>query len=325
MHKRNSSSKSPRPQVKQSISQASTTAKKSPSKKASMSPFMRNNCRPNSSRGRLTPQRQNSPLPLSETVKERFNAINKTRQVSKEVGKEALVNSVQRKELSQQVQALANRIKKLKQEEEAMAKKIHETATKTEKVCEIKQRRAHDLFNRVKQKERESNEIYNKRLELARKKTIQRHNLQQSAEENLRAKRDIANDTRLDNQHNKLIKEQIERFQNEKNKMLIDSIKYTEKSIIESKVSKETTLKTDLNQSYYGKINTDKEEVENLGNKLKELTSIEDQLINRLNESHSLHKMKHDELERLFNLRVSAPNILEDLNLKEADRIKSTR
>lgn len=288
-------------------SQASTTAKKSlPSnRKTSVSPFFRQDLSPN--RQRSPPPRSSSPVPMSQTVKERFFEIEKNKQQARETGKEAHVKSVRRKEMLDQVKILENRIKKLQQEEEVMMRKIQDTTQKTEKFTDVKKRRTDDLVTKAKRNQKQNEELNRKRQELQQERENQRRMLRQSVEESLRAKLEIANNVKMENKLNKMIKEEKFRVQKEKNQELINKIRSFEKSVIHSKVAREHDTKADLSQYYTEKINNDKEEAEMLEKKLRELAKLEEGMISRLNQTYSLHKSKFEELENVFNMRVTTP------------------
>lgn len=248
-----------------------------------------------------------------------MNEINRAKQESKEIGREALVNAAHKKELALQVQALENRIRKLKQEEEQMIKKIQETTRKTEKVANIKKRRMEDLFDKARKKEKETYELIRRKRELAKERENQKYGLKKSVEGSFREKKEIASNVKQDNAYLKKEKERKLREQNERNKELINCVKSLEKSVVESKAEHERLLRSDSSKSFFDKIRNDKEEQEALGKKLKDLSAVEEQLVNRLNQTYSIHKMKFEELEKMFNLRVSAPNVFEEIDPKAID------
>lgn len=283
---------------------ASTKNSRTPSRSRNerTSSFFRQPLRPILEKNKTKP----NSITSSQTIKEKVETNSKLRKQSQEAGKEALVSTQKCKELENQVQILQNRIKKLKEEEEFVSHKIKETTVKTQKVLETKKRHKEDLMNKITRELKNSLELTRLKKEILKERENQKLAICQTFEENLRAKQENANSIKLDNKLLKMIKEENNRAQMEKNKQLINKVKASENIFMRTQLVKQA--KPSVNNSLAEKIQSKKQAAEALEKRLKELSQVEEQLVSRLNNTYSLHRAKFEELEKAYSINVTLLN-----------------
>ena len=123
---------------------------------------------------------------------------------------------------------------------------------------------------------------------------------------NLKQKHDISYTVKTENTYFKAVKKQIDDKTMKENKNRINRIKTDHNEFLSNKNNKDFSMMSLNNSRYVEKLETEKKMSHDLSQKYKHLEKIEQQLLEKLSNTYSLHQAKINQLEKAFNLKVSA-------------------
>jgi len=247
-----------------------------------------------------------SPRKYSEFALKRIENERKIHTQSMKLGAEGLDTYLYRKTLEKQVGTLENRLNKLKFEEELMAKKIKETETKTEKILSSKKRHQEDLQMKEWRAKKKEADIERRRMSARRDREESRDGLRKASLDTFKNKYERAYGVKVDNQRNKALKEHINKQIEERNRELISMVQKGSNTSMSIRIDKENKKVEMANKKYETMITNEKGKVDELNEKCKELELLENQMLERLSQSYSIHKAKVMELEKAFTMKVKA-------------------
>ena len=245
-----------------------------------------------------------SPRKYSEFALKRIENERKIHAQSIKLGAEGLDTFLYKKNMEKQVGTLENRLNKLKFEEELMEKKIKETEKKTQKVLACKQRHQEDLQMKEWRAKKKEQDIERRRSSARKDREESREGLRKASLDTFKNKYEIAYGVKVDNQRNKALKEHINKQIEERNKELISMVQKGSNTSMSMRIDKENTKLETANKKYQKVVAHERERAEELNEKCKELELLENQMLERLSQSYSIHKAKVIELEKAFTMKV---------------------
>jgi len=246
-----------------------------------------------------------SPLKWSDKAQNRILQEKNTHKESIRRGMEGLDTVLHRKTLEKQVDMLEVRLNKLRFEEENMAKKIRETTEKTEKIMEAKKRHQDDLILKEWRARRKEQEMERLRSDVRKDRAESQNGLKNSMMENFKNKHMIAYNVKMVNDHQKRLKDKIKGKKDQRNEEIHQDIYDGGNMLMANRQNKENERQKNVTLKYEERINLDKQKAEELTNKCKELELMEHEMLQRLNQTYSVHQSKILELEKAFTLNVN--------------------
>jgi len=247
-------------------------------------------------------------LKWSERAQSRILQEKNTHKESIRRGTEGLDSLLSRKALEKQVEQLEVRLNKLRFEEENMAKKIRDTTEKTEKIMEAKKRHQDDLILKEWRARRKEQELHRLRNDVRRDREESQNGLKNSMMDNFKNKHTIAYSVKMVNDHQKKLKERIKAKRDARNEEIHEEFYEGGNMVMADRQNKENERQKDVTEKYEERINFDKLKADELNNKCKELELIENEMLQRLNQTYSMHQTKILELEKAFSLKVNINN-----------------
>jgi len=187
-----------------------------------------------------------------------------------------------------------------------MNKKINDTAVKTEKILDTKKRHHEDLFNKYMNRKNRDDWTSKRRSEINNERDNMKKDLLNSLVGNLKHKHDISYNVKQENQYQKAVKKNIDDRRMKENKNKINRIKTEHNDFTNGKNNKDFSVMSLNNSRYVEKLEGEKKRSVELSHKYKDLERIEQQLLEKLSNTYSLHQSKIHQLEKAFNLKVSA-------------------
>jgi len=249
-------------------------------------------------------------------VLQRFDDIRQTRDDKRKMGIDVFDSMNQRKEMERQVNLLESRIRRLQIEENDMVKKINDTSDKTEKILDVKKRHQEHLFNKFMSTKNHDDGLVKKRQEINKEREDHKSNLREAMLGNYKNKHDIAYTVKAENNYGKVQKEEKHKETMEKNKTTIKKIVETHTEFLNTKLTKESENRENNNSQYMSRLENEKQKTNDLGDKYKELERLEQQLLEKLSNTYSVHQAKIQKLEKVFNYKVKAT---EPVNIGDDD------